>query len=222
MSPMDQKLSSEAMRRIRLSGRPAILRHRPAASSSVAWTVTRRRLVSMPKSFEIERQAVLDRPLLEIVAEGEIPQHLEEGVVARGIADVVQVVVLAPGAHALLRGGGAGAGGVLRAGEDVLERDHAGVDEHQRRIAARDQRRRRQDGVVVRGEIVEELSADLVQTGHGRPLPSRDAGDKGRGAQGLEPQRHGGTETSSLVHQPLYALFQNRNVEVDEETELAA
>ena len=45
----------------------------------------------------------LDRALLEIVAEGEIAEHLEEGVVARGVADIVEVVVLAAGAHAFLR-----------------------------------------------------------------------------------------------------------------------
>ena len=44
-----------------------------------------------------------DRALLEIVAEGEIAEHLEEGVVARGVADIVEVVVLAAGAHAFLR-----------------------------------------------------------------------------------------------------------------------
>jgi penicillin-binding protein 1A len=49
---------------------------------------------------------MLDRLFLEVIAEGEIPQHLEEGVVARGVADIVQVVVLAAGAHALLRGRG--------------------------------------------------------------------------------------------------------------------
>ena len=46
-----------------------------------------------------------DRERLEIVAEREIAEHLEEGVMARGIADVVEVVVLAAGAHAFLRGG---------------------------------------------------------------------------------------------------------------------
>jgi hypothetical protein len=48
-----------------------------------------------------------DRLFLEIVAEREVAQHLEERVVARGVADVVEVVVLAAGAHALLRGRGA-------------------------------------------------------------------------------------------------------------------
>ena len=52
----------------------------------------------------------LDRLFLEIVAEGEIAEHLEEGVVARGIADILQIVVLAAGAHAFLRRGGADIG----------------------------------------------------------------------------------------------------------------
>ena len=43
----------------------------------------------------------------EVVAEGEIAQHLEERVMAARVADVLQVVVLAAGAHALLRAGGA-------------------------------------------------------------------------------------------------------------------
>ena len=56
-----------------------------------------------------------DRERLEIVAEREIAEHLEEGVVARGVADVVEVVVLAAGAHAFLRGRRrAGRGGARR------------------------------------------------------------------------------------------------------------
>ena len=45
----------------------------------------------------------LDGALLEIVAEREIAEHLEEGVMARGVADIVEIVVLAAGAHAFLR-----------------------------------------------------------------------------------------------------------------------
>ena len=47
----------------------------------------------------------LDRAILEIIAEREIPEHFEEGVVARGVADIVEVVVLAAGADAFLRAG---------------------------------------------------------------------------------------------------------------------
>src|SRR6476620_7437284 len=43
----------------------------------------------------------LDRALLEIIAKGKVAEHLEKGVVTRGVPDVVEVVVLAAGAHAL-------------------------------------------------------------------------------------------------------------------------
>ena len=61
----------------------------------------------------------------EVVAEGEIAQHLEERVVAARVADVFQIVVLAAGAHALLRGGGARVIALLQAQENVLELVHA-------------------------------------------------------------------------------------------------
>ena len=54
----------------------------------------------------------LDRAFLEVVAEREVAEHLEEGVVARGVADVVEVVVLAAGADAFLRGRARAAGPV--------------------------------------------------------------------------------------------------------------
>ena len=44
-----------------------------------------------------------DGLFLEIVAKGEIPKHFKEGVVPRRIADIVQVIVFAAGAHAFLR-----------------------------------------------------------------------------------------------------------------------
>ena len=45
----------------------------------------------------------LDGAFLEVIAEREVAEHFEEGVVARGIADIVEIVVLAAGAHAFLR-----------------------------------------------------------------------------------------------------------------------
>jgi hypothetical protein len=77
---------------------------------------------------------VVDRVALEVVAEAEVAQHLEEGVVAGGVADVLEVVVLAAGAHAFLRGGGAGVGALVEAEEDVLELVHACVGEQQGRV----------------------------------------------------------------------------------------
>jgi hypothetical protein len=74
---------------------------------------------------------------LEVVAEREVSEHLEEGVVARRAADVLQIVVLARHPHALLGGGRARVGPLLLAEEDALEGDHPGVGEEQRCPPAR-------------------------------------------------------------------------------------
>ena len=50
---------------------------------------------------------VIDGVTLEVVTEAEVTQHFEEGVVTRGVAHVVQIVVLAASTDALLRRGGA-------------------------------------------------------------------------------------------------------------------
>ena len=110
----------------------------------------------------------LDRLFLEIVAEREVAEHLEEGVVAGGVADVIQVVVLAAGAHAALGRGRARGGPGLGAGEDVLERHHAGIDEQQGGIGLWHQGRRRHDHVIIAGEIAQKRAADLIQTRHRR------------------------------------------------------
>jgi hypothetical protein len=63
-----------------------------------------RQLVGGEAPFLGEQGPCMDNCLfLEIVAKGEVPQHLEEGVMPRGIADIIKIVVLAPGAHAFLR-----------------------------------------------------------------------------------------------------------------------
>ena len=129
--------------------------------------MTSRRLFVDAEILGQQFPRVGDRVFLEVVAETEIPQHFEEGVVAGGVADIVQVVVLAAGAHAFLRRGGADVGPPLLAGEDVLELHHARVGEHQRRVVARHQRRAFDDLVAVAGEVVEEGGADVVAAGHG-------------------------------------------------------
>jgi hypothetical protein len=40
--------------------------------------------------------------MFEVVAEAEVTQHFEEGVVARGVTDVFQVVVFTARTHATL------------------------------------------------------------------------------------------------------------------------
>jgi len=56
----------------------------------------------------------------EVVPKGEIPQHLEEGVMPRGVADVLEIVVLAARTHATLTGGGAGVIPLVLAQKDGL------------------------------------------------------------------------------------------------------
>ena len=98
----------------------------------------------------------LDRAFLEIIAEQEIAEHLEEGVVARGIADIVEVIMLAASADAFLRARRGRIGPRFEAGEDILERHHARIDEHQRRIIVRNKRGRGLDMMAFAAEIIEE------------------------------------------------------------------
>ncbi|GBF31523.1 hypothetical protein MnTg04_01484 [bacterium MnTg04] len=86
--------------------------------------------------FRQEFPGVLDRFLLEVIAETEITQHFEESVMPRGITDVFQVVMLAAGAHTALRTGRCLVGTFFLAGKYVLELHHAGIGKQQRRIVA--------------------------------------------------------------------------------------
>src|SRR5262249_350566 len=106
------------------------------------------------------------RAILEVVAEREVAEHLEERVVAGGVADVVEIVVLAAGAYAFLRGGRAQVRTLFEPGEDVLELHHAGIGEQQGRIVARPERRGRHDLVTVAGKKIEEARPDLVDAAH--------------------------------------------------------
>ena len=110
----------------------------------------------------------LDGEILEVVAERKVAEHLEKRVVARRVADVVQVVVLAAGAHALLGGDGARVVTLLGAGKDVLELHHAGAGEHQGGVVARHQRPRGNLLVAVAREVIQERPADVVGGLHGR------------------------------------------------------
>ena len=111
--------------------------------------------------------AVRDRQLLEVVPEAEVAEHLEEHEVALGAPDVVEVVVLAAGPHALLRADRLGERRHLVADEVRLERHHAGDVEQHRRIV-RDQARRRHGGVAACGEEVDVRLAELVGGGRRR------------------------------------------------------
>src|SRR4051812_46618330 len=122
----------------------------------------------------IERNLVdlgqqLDRPLdcfaLEVVAEAPVAEHLEEGVVARRAANLLEVIVLAGHAQAALHVDSARVRPFVDPGQDVLERNHARVDEEQRRVAGWDQRAARHDRVPALGEEVDKVLAYL-RRGH--------------------------------------------------------
>ncbi len=106
-----------------------------------------------------------DRVRLEVVAEREVAEHLEERVMPVGRPHVVEVVVLAAHAHALLRRRGSPVVASLLAEEQVLELVHPGVGEEQRRIVGRNQRRRWNDAMSLAREVVEKTLTNLV-TGH--------------------------------------------------------
>ncbi len=67
--------------------------------------------------------------MLEIVAERPVAQHFEKRVVTRGVADVLQIVMLAAGAQAALHGGCAHVIALVATEEHILELHHAGVGE---------------------------------------------------------------------------------------------
>ncbi len=115
-----------------------------------------------------------DRLALEIVAERPVAEHFEERVVACGVADVLQVVVLAPRAQATLHVGGADITALVGAQKDILELHHAAVGKKQCRIVAGHERRRRNDGMAPGGKIVEKLAAygcDLHRNPTRRGMP---------------------------------------------------
>ena len=125
-----------------------------------------------------------DRLLLEVIAERPIPQHLEERVVVGVVADVLEVVVFAASSNTFLGigrtgingrngSGPTGDGGSLFAEENRHELIHAGVGEQQSgRI--RHQGGRRHDGVLFRGEKIEERLTNF-SAGHKMRMLSRNS-----------------------------------------------
>src|SRR5207249_2084886 len=102
-----------------------------------------------------------DRVLLEVVAEGKVAEHLEKGVVARRVADLFQVVVLAAGSDALLARDRAAKVATFQPLKHPLELHHPRVGEEQGRIVGRYEGGTRDRGVSLGREEVSELAADL-------------------------------------------------------------
>ena len=100
-----------------------------------------------------------DGLVLEVVAEGEVAQHLEVGAVAGGLADVLNVAR----ADALLAGADAAARRLLLALEPGLHRRHAGVDEEDGVVVLRHEREAWQTQVVFRLKEAQEHLPQLVE-----------------------------------------------------------
>ena len=121
-----------------------------------------------PQSVTVERENAgdeLPRPVdgvfLEVAAEAEVAEHLEQRLVARGIADVLKIVVLATGPHAQLAGRRAVESRALAPRQRVLELHHAGVGEQQRRIVAWNQAAGLDDLVATSRKEVEVSGSNL-------------------------------------------------------------
>ena len=108
-----------------------------------------------------------DSIALEVVAEAEIAQHLEERVVSGGVADVFEVVVLAARANAALAGGSADVIALFLAEEKVLELDHAGIGEQEGGVVARHQRTGSDDRMTPLTEELQEPGAHFGATHEG-------------------------------------------------------
>ena len=97
-----------------------------------------------------------DGLFLEVVPKGEVPEHLEEGMVPGGVAHVFKVVVFAPGPHTLLARGGPFVRPLFLPQKDLLELDHPSVGEKEGGVVSRHQGGARDDLVPFTGEIFEK------------------------------------------------------------------
>ena len=120
--------------------------------------------------------------VLEIVTKAPVAQHFKKGVVARGVAHVFQVVVLAARTQTGLYGGGAHVRALVRAQKHVLELHHAGIGEHQRGVVARYQRAGGDHRVAFGGKEIKKSLANVGNIhGRGRRRRGRCHGNSIRG-----------------------------------------
>ena len=97
--------------------------------------------------------------LLEVIAEGEVAQHLKIRAVAGRVADVFNVA----GADALLTGGDAVARGLFLAGEPGLHGGHACVDEQDGFVVLRNERKAWQTQMALRFKELQVHLAQLIE-----------------------------------------------------------
>ena len=98
--------------------------------------------------------------LLEVIAEGEVAEHLKIGAVTGRMADVFNVA----GADALLTGGDAVARRLFLAGEPRLHGSHARVDQQDGFVVLRNERKARQTQMALRFKELQVHLAQLIET----------------------------------------------------------
>ena len=98
--------------------------------------------------------------MLEIIAEREIAEHLEESAVTRGDSDALNI----GRSDALLAGCDAGSRRCQLACEIFLERCHAGVDEKQALISLRHKRKARQTKMALALEKAQILLSEFIES----------------------------------------------------------
>ena len=172
----------------RSGGRPISSRQTAWATSSVVY-VGRRQPVR--RDAEVAGQELprpVDRLALEVVAEAPVAEHLEERVVARRPADLLEVVVLAGDPQAALVVDGAGVVALLGAGQRVLELDHARVREQQRLVARGHEAGAGHDRMAALGEELEEPRRRISAAGR---YGIRGLGRRGWPSPAMVPKRAG-------------------------------
>ena len=120
-----------------------------------------------------------DGVFLEVVAEGKIPQHFKEGMVARGTAHIFQIVVLAAHAQTLLGSRRTPVGADLLSQKTLLELHHARIGEQQRRIVARHKGRRGHHGMPLSLEEVQIPFTNFLGGKHTFPQTKSAPGETG-------------------------------------------
>ena len=97
----------------------------------------------------------------EVVAKAPVAHHLEKSMVARGVAYVFKVVVLAACTQARLHAGCAHIGALVCAQKHVFELHHAAVGKHQRGVVIGNQRAAGHYGVTFAGKKVQKALANF-------------------------------------------------------------
>ncbi len=103
----------------------------------------------------------VDGIALEVVTKREVAQHFKKGVMARRVAHVFQVVVLASSSNASLRRRGPLVRLVFAAKENILELHHAAIGKEQGGIVGRNQRARGNNRVTLGLKKAEKFFANL-------------------------------------------------------------